>query len=149
MLPLSLPPNGGWAEIGACPRSSSSLLSLRRHRGYTDVFTRGRTPWGLLRHPQGGHWSLVKRHFRNVGFVNFLTFHAQTIQNRHFVIIPRIRAAQGTSDGCNFGERERVTEQVRRDYTKCLRFCLICVVKGFCLWRRRASRRRLRRSQRV
>lgn len=95
MLPLSLPPNGGWAEIGACPRSSSSLLSLRRHRGYTDVFTRGRTPWGLLRHPQGGHWSLVKRHFRNVGFVNFLTFHAQTIQNRHFVIIPRIRAAQG------------------------------------------------------
>lgn len=25
-----------------------------------------------------------------------------------------------------FGGRERVTEQVRRDYTKCLRFCLIC-----------------------
>ena len=48
-----------------------------------------------------------------------------------------------------FGGRERTTEQVRRDYTKCLRFCLICVVKGFCLWRRRASRRRLRRSLRV
>ena len=39
-------------------------------------------------------------------------------------VIPRIRAAQGTSDGRNFGERERVTEQVRRDYTKC-KFCII------------------------
>lgn len=48
-----------------------------------------------------------------------------------------------------FGGRERTTEQVRRDYTKCLRFCLTCVVKGFCLWRRRASRLRLRRSLRV
>ena len=57
----------------------------------------------------------------------------RTIQNWHFVrrmarresgVIPRIRAAQGTSDGCNFGERERVTEQVRRDYTKC-KFCII------------------------
>ena len=58
--------------------------------------------------------------------MNFLTFRAQTIQNRHFVIIPRIRAAQGASDGRNFGERERVTEQVRRDYTKCRRFCMTC-----------------------
>ena len=59
----------------------------------------------------------------------------RTIQNWHFVrrmarresgVIPRIRAAQGTSDGCNFGERERVTEQVRRDYTK----CKFCIIKG-------------------
>ena len=46
-----------------------------------------------------------------------------------------------------FGDRERTTEQVRRDYTKCLRFCLTCAVTGFFLWRRRASRRRLRRSR--
>lgn len=48
-----------------------------------------------------------------------------------------------------FGGRERVTEQVRRDYTKCFRFCLIYAVKGFYLWRRRASRRILRRSRRA
>lgn len=43
-------------------------------------------------------------------------------------VIPRIRAAQGTSDGRNFGEHERVTEQVRRDYTKC---CIIPEIKKY------------------
>lgn len=131
-----------------------------------------RHPWGVLRHPPGGHWSLVREafllgvswkkwHFFNCKYLmnnrntllrcasfwnniqNSIPVHSRftwnkrepprTIQNWHFVrrmarresgVIPRIRAAQGTSDGCNFGERERVTEQVRRDYTKTSVFCM-------------------------
>ena len=69
----------------------------------------------------------------------------RTIQNWHFVrrmarrksgVIPRIRAAQGGSDGRNFGERERVTEQVRRDYTK----CKFCIIKGTNIWKSPTTR---------
>ena len=62
--------------------------------------------------------------------MNFLTFLAQTIQNRHFVTAARAaNPANQSSAGREradrtFGGRERVTEQVRRDYTKYSKFCL-------------------------
>ena len=125
MLPLSLPPNGGQKK-GTDLVSVSFFWSPERaaaSRVYGCLHP-GANSLGVLRHPQGVHCPLSTAPLRNVMFMNFLTFCAQTIQNRHFVIIPRIRAAQGTSDGRNFGGRERVTEQVRRDYTKTSVFCM-------------------------
>ena len=127
MLPLSLPPNGGWAEIGACPRVFVQSLELAAATRVYGCLHPGANSLGVTTTPPRSPLSIVhsavsKCHVYELSYIPCANHTKPPFCNN-----PANQSSAGSDRADRtFGGRERTTEQVRRDYTK----CKFCIIKG-------------------